>query len=353
MNTPEKGGRVNIRRIAEALQLSTATVSRALSAEYAHTVSEKQRIRIREMCDRLQYMPNINAIRTFRNRSDLIALLVPELCLSGNGPIDYNLSGVLGGVERTLSERGVYCSLVAVTPQFLEKREHLRFCRSKMFDGFLLWGMTEYETFVQELADENPPVVSIQGVRNNPGISNVNVNDYEGMSNLVRRVLEYGHRRIGVIPALESSQAGRERNRAVRDVLAEAGCRVLTAPQSGFDLQTGQQGFQALIERDSTLSCIICANDYVAAGVWLEAQKRGFHIPEQLSVTGADGLDFPVRIPLTGYLSPSFELGRVAAEMLLDRLDGRTSVPQQTLIPTTFLPGATLKDLSRPTAESR
>lgn len=349
MNSSEKNGRVNIRRIAAALQLSTATVSRALSPEYAHTVSEKQRRRILEMCDRLQYMPNINALRTFRNRSDLVALLVPEQCLNGNGPIDYNLSGVLGAVERSFSRRGIYCSLVAVTSQFLEKREHLRFCRGKMFDGFLLWGMTERETFVEELAAESPPVVSIQGIRNNPGISSVNADDYSGMLHLVRRVLACGHRRIGVIPALETSQAGRERNRAVRDALAETPCVVRFAPWSGFDTQTGQRGFRALIGQDDSLSCIICSNDYVAAGVWLEAQNRGIEIPEQLSVTGADGLDFPVRIPLTGYLSPSFELGLAAAQMLQERLDGKIDTPQQELIPTTFLPGATLKDLTNHT----
>lgn len=116
-------------------------------------------------------------------------------------------------IERTLSERGIYCSLIAVTPRFLAEKEYLRFCRSKMFDGFLLWDMTERETFVHELAEENPPVVSIQGVKNNPKLSGVNADDYRGMCDLVRRVLDCGHRRIGVIPALESSQAGRERNR--------------------------------------------------------------------------------------------------------------------------------------------
>ena len=60
---------------------------------------------------------------------------------------------------------------------------------------------------------------------------------------LVRRVLDCGHRRIGVIPALESSQAGRERNRAVRDVLEKAECRYLCSAVGGFDRQTGTEGF--------------------------------------------------------------------------------------------------------------
>ena len=80
--------RINIRRIAGMLRISTATVSRALSPELAHTVSEKQRARIREVCDRFQYMPNINTVRIFRNRSNLTALLVPEHCLSGHDSID-------------------------------------------------------------------------------------------------------------------------------------------------------------------------------------------------------------------------------------------------------------------------
>lgn len=335
--------RINIRRIAGMLRISTATVSRALSPELAHTVSEKQRARIREVCDRFQYMPNINTVRMFRNRSNLTALLVPEHCLSGHDSIDYNLAGVIGGIERTLSERGIYCSLVAVTPRFLAEKEYLRFCRSKMFDGFLLWGMTERETFVHELAEENPPVVSIQGVKNNPKLSGVNADDYRGMCDLVRRVLDCGHRRIGVIPALESSQAGRERNRAVRDVLEKAECRYLCSAVGGFDRQTGTEGFRELMRRDASISCIVCANDYVAAGVWLEACERGYEIPRRLSVTGADGLDFPGRIPLTGYLSPSFELGRLAAEMLLEHLDGRIAEPRQRVLETTFLPGATLR----------
>ncbi|MDR0932172.1 MAG: LacI family transcriptional regulator [Victivallales bacterium] len=341
---------INIKDIARIAEVSTATVSRALSSN-PEVVSEELRNRIYAVCDKYQYWSNINAARLQTKRSGQVALLVPGYCLHQRTEfdfIDYNLSGIIGGVEGFFSTCSIYVSLISMGDNFNKNKEYIRLYRSKMFDGFLLWGMTEADTFVHELAEEKAPVVSIQGVSREPRMSTINVDDFNAMRKLAKSVVEYGHTSIGYIPAWDSSAAGRERNLGFFQAMKELHLNPKIAKNSGFNIDNGLQGCIELLgegNRDR-LTCIVCANDYVARGVITGLDTLKLRLPDDISVTGADGIVIPGGIPLTTYISPSYDLGFTGAQMLLDRIENPSLPPERKILPARLFHGSSLRKLN-------
>jgi LacI family transcriptional regulator, repressor for deo operon, udp, cdd, tsx, nupC, and nupG len=88
------------------------------------------------------------------------------------------------------------------------------------------------------------------------------------------------------------------------------------------------------------------ANDLSAIGVIQAARKLGLKVPEQLSVTGADGLDLNGLLDLTTYISPSYEVGQQSVELLLKIISKQEHGTPQIRIPVEFVQGSTVSRIA-------
>ncbi len=337
---------VNIREIARKAGVSVASVSRALQDSPSNKISAELRQKILQICDEQQYYPNMHTVRMLKNRSNTIALLAPPECIhveSEYDYIDYNLAGVIGGVEKFLSSRSMYATIASMTENFIVNKEYLKFSRSKMVDGFIAWGLTSRDEFIHELIADGAPLVAVQGGFGKLGCSQVNTMDYEGMSQIVEYIVSHGHRRIAYIPALETSFCGVERNRGFADAMSLTGVvPFMITAETGFNIDVGYAAATSIFKEKTRPTCIVAANDYVALGVMKAAREFHLRIPEDLSLTGADGMMLPAQLQLTTYISPSFQLGAAAAEMLCRIIDKPAVPPENIRLPVRFVPGTTV-----------
>lgn len=91
---------------------------------------------------------------------------------------------------------------------------------------------------------------------------------------------------------------------------------------------------RALLSSEPRLTAVICGNDLLAFGALIEANVQGVSVPERLSITGIDDMEFAAELtpPLTTVAVPADEIGRRSADYLIDHLSDRT-VPSLTKIP--------------------
>ncbi len=338
--------KLNIRELAKIAGVSTATVSRALQDPPSGKVSESTRLRIIELCDELQYYPNAHTVRMLSRKANTVAFVFPASI--GNSDyslfrMDPNLEACIKGVEQYLTSRGIYLVLVSVTERFCETKEYLKIFRNKMIDGMLIWGWTKQDTYLYELIEENVPLVMIQTEAMDVDVDRVVATDYDGVQSVVEYVYKNGHRKIAVARPQTEGSAGAIRYEGIISTLKQHGVEpTYITEHCAFDVDGGYKAGCEIFDKSLDITCIIAANDLAAYGILEAAKKRDIQIPEDVSLTGADGLKQYGCRQLTTYISPSYHIGGRGAELLLDKIENFDQPPQRICLPTKFVEGETV-----------
>ncbi len=339
----------NIRQIAKLAGVSVATVSRVLNPPPGRRVTPELHDRIMRLCDECHYYPNMHTVRMFSHRAGTVALLAPAENMNADNP-DYNLSGVIYGAETGLAEEALSLTLVAVTDRFVKDKEYLKLIRGKMVDGLLVWGWYPEQEFLGELLAEGLPVVMVSGDIPPHAPPRVEYQNYEGMRTIINQVLAHGHREIAVASPAQTYYAGRERLRGINDALRDAGVTpVFRSKIPELNYEMGIIAGKEILEHcGNRISCIVAGNDDAAFGIAKVLLERGVRIPEDISITGADGIFIRRQIQqMTSFRSPSFEMGRTGSKLLIDILEGQTPSGAPLRLPVELIPGDTLADRNR------
>jgi len=341
---------INIRKIAEIAGVSVATVSRVLNPSKGRRVAPELHDRIMQICDKYHYYPNMHTVRMFSRSAGTVALLAPADCMYQfihSGGFDHNLAGVICGAENGLSEASLYLTLVAVTDKFVADKEYLKLSRGKMVDGIIVWGWYREQGFLNELLQEDLPVIMASGDIHPASPPRIEYQDYEGMKMVVEYVIAQGHRKLAIATPGQSCYAGRERLRGFNDALEAAGIvPVYRTKRSELSYEFGIAAGNEILEhcKAGEVTCIIAGNDYAAFGVAKAVRERRLRIPEDISITGADGVFVHGQIQqMTSFRSPSFDMGRTAAELLanmVNEVDQPVKSPVR--LPVELIPGDTV-----------
>lgn len=179
-------------------------------------------------------------------------------------------------------------------------------------------------TLIDELSRQRIPVVFYDVGLPRRNITNIRVDYRGGMQKLTSYLYNLGHRRVGYVGHHVSLGPIRERLQAVRDAAARyADLRVETASEADT-LEGGRRAARSLLERNPSLTALICVNDLMAVGALRELRMQGRRVPEDVSVTGFDNVTlaqfcFPA---LTSVDIPRDQIGRTICECLTSGDDG-------------------------------
>ncbi len=148
-----------IRELARHVGLSTCTVSRVLNHRSGELpIPEKTQERIREAARALNYVPNVNAQRFFKRRSNVIGLLVPPQEEMGHNAFnDTHFVEILSGIEKALCRTGYNLLLLFNRPEFQENNHYAGLFQSGFLDGLLIWGVHRSDRYWNELAALSGP----------------------------------------------------------------------------------------------------------------------------------------------------------------------------------------------------
>ncbi len=313
----QKPAVVTLKAVAQHLGLTPGTVSAVLNdSPSARSIPEETKNRIRTAAKDLNYRPNFFA-RTLRNkRTYTIGVIAEEIGDSYSSPI-------ISGIEQFLRQRDYFFLTVVHRHDVALLSRYAQLLSERGVEGIIT-----VDTTVQEAP--SLPTVAIAGHRKMKGITNV-VLDHEKAAVLaLGHLKKLGHERIAFMKGNPISSDSSDRWEAICRVAAQMGIKVdpdLTI-QIDADDPTPRLGYpvaKQLLARQKPFTALFAYNDISAIGAIRAIQEQGLRVPQDISVMGFDD------IPGANFYSPSLttvrqplsRMGEVAAQTLLDRIEGK------------------------------
>ncbi len=335
-----------IKQIAERCGVSMSTVSKALNG--AKDVSRSTVERIRQTAEEMGYMPSAAARTVKTGRSYCFGVLLPR-SVSSTMPHEF-FTRIIVGFDARASEMGY--DLTSVNDHFgkqkLSLAEHARY---RNCDGVLIVGGNDNDnSIVPEMIDTGIPVVCIDFTT--AGCGSVSSDNKQGMRELTRHIIGFGHRKIAYIYG-HDTPVTRTRIKTFLATCAEAGIEIpeeYLIPGLYHDPETSEKFTRQLLELPDPPTCIIYPDDLACIGGMNELERQGLSIPKDISIAAYDGLIFSQAFhpKLTTLRQNANAIGRCAAEELVRAVEERDTYDfRQIMIPGILLPGETVGPIQK------
>lgn len=319
---------VTLHEIAKAAGCSVSTVSRALN-DSDHPVNAETRERILAIASELGYRPNVTARGLKMDRTFTIGLIVYNIA-SPFTPV------LIRGIQEYLKQNDYFSVIISTDwdPELESEAVHQLISRS--IDGVIFVESWREETnLTLDLAGK--PYVFVYRLFDGSYANSVLVDDHYGARLAVEHLINLGHRRIAYISGPHDWDASKDRLAGYLDVLAQYGIPYDPAlvEEGTWEVQSGYPAVKKFLALRDRPTAIFAANDLMALGAIYAIQDEGLSVPEDVAVVGYDDRDFAcfTKPTITTIRSPSFEMGRLAAEMLLNRLENQVELENPIRVP--------------------
>ncbi len=333
---------ITIRDVAEAAGVSTATVSRALRG-LPH-VDAETRARVEQVAREMDYVVSPSASRLASGRTGTVALIAPFLAR-------WFFSTVLSGVEGVLQNASIDLLVFEVgDPAVAAARMPAERRLRGRVDGLLVVSLPSEESSVAEILGLGLPVSLIGATA--PGVPSVSIDDVAAARTATQHLINVGHERIGIIsgqPDPSGFTPANDRRRGYLEAMSIAGFHAdPTLVEYGyFTVAGGEQAMTSLLARPQPPTAVFAVSDEMAFGAIRALQRHGLRPGIDVAIVGIDGHDLSELLDLTTVAQPVRELGRMAAERLLNQLRvpaaERAAKAETTVVPTTlFVRGSTV-----------
>lgn len=312
---------ITMKDIAKALNVSVATVSRALKD--SPRISFLQRERIKDYANKHNFSPNLIAesLRHSKLRpSKIIGVIVPEFT-------HYYFSSILSGIEEEATLRG-YRIMVAKSGEQFERESNI--CKSfyeNKVCGIIVSQAKDtisYEHF-RSLINNGVPIVFYDRICTGINTSRVVVDDYMGAFTAVTHLIDSGCKRIAYYGSPMQMEISKNRFNGYKDALLKKGMPVLEKNIVICDnREEAERITPEILKRDDRPDAFFAVNDDTAIGILYTAKRMGFNIPQEVSVCGftngqrASTCDPPLTtVEQRGHL-----VGKEAANILIGHVEG-------------------------------
>ena len=317
---------MTLRDVARVAGVHPATVSRALNEETRALVNAETAQRVLKAAEELGYQPNPIARGLKTNRSYTIGVLIPDL----TNPL---FPPILRGIEDRLETAG-YTPLIANTDNDPE-RELLdsQTMRARQVDGIIAATARRDHRLHDALLAAGVELVLVNRRQDELPVSSATADDRLGMRLSVEHLISLGHTRIAHVAGPLDYSTGLDRHESFHRTMDEAGLEVdpgLVLVAEAFSEAEGARLCEQLMDEGREFTAVAAANDLLALGCYDVFATRGVRCPEQVSVVGFNDMPFADRFqpPLTTIHIPHYEIGKAAAQLMLERLQDGDSPPR-------------------------
>lgn len=331
----------SMKDISIACGVSIATVSKALNGQ--KDIGEETKQLIRRTAKEMGYFPNSSARALKMNKTYNLGVLFIDEARSGLTH-DYFIS-ILENFKVTAERYGYDITFINGSKQRKDGMSYLDCCRYRGVDGVVIACINFDEEEVDELIRSELPIVTIDHLYNNK--SSIISDNVKGIKDLVTYIHECGHRRLAFIHGAEKSAVTLARLSSFYKTSEELG---LVIPEEYIkeapyrDTDTTAEATKELLDLKEPPTCIMFPDDFASIGGINAIKARGLSIPQDISVTGYDGINIAHYISprLTTLMQDTKSMGRMAAEKLIEKIEK----PKTTLIEHIMIQGALEKGAS-------
>ena len=276
------------------------------------------------MAEKLGYHPNSIAKNLKSQKTYTLGVIVPLI------ENDF-FSAVISGVEEVAYGRG-FNTIVCQSNENTEREAiHVKTLTSNRVAGVLVSvsKTTTSGAHFRPLQKQGIPLVFFDRFCEDIEADKVVVDDYDGATQAVRHLVHCGYKRIAHLAGSTNTSIGRDRCRGYVDELKRNGIEI--DPEmivyGGFQERDGVSAFRTLLSRDRMPDAIFAVNDPVAIGAYKEIKLKNLKIPQDIALAGFgdNTLSSYLDPPLTTVMQSPYKMGKIAADMLLRRIENSES----------------------------
>ena len=299
-----------IKDIANRLGVSVSTVSKGLNG--ASDISDELRQMVLDTAVEMGY--STKRSKKVENRK--LCIFIENMNYETIDEFGYD---IVLGFKQNAFRRKWDVDILPITPAFQEEEKYDTFLLKNGYCGAFLMGLALHDSWIKQLENTTMPTVLLDNfISGNPNVCYLGTDSYEGIAMAVNHLVNLGHKNIAFLNGSLYSLVSDQRQEAFESAMAAASLPVqkdLTA--YGYYVSDSAKyhvpGFLA-----AGATAVVCGNDLIAKGVIDECTKRGFRVPEDVSVVGFDDISIAATFdpPLTTIRQERNELGRCAYDIL-------------------------------------
>jgi DNA-binding LacI/PurR family transcriptional regulator len=320
-------GHVNLRMLAEHLELSQTTVSLVLNnSPSAKSIPQDTRDRVTEAAERLNYRPNYFARSLRQSKSMSVGVLAPDLS-------EGYFTRVMSGVVQELSAANYFYFTACHDWKRDLIEQYPRMLVERAVDGFLLLNTPA------EQIEVPVPVVAISAHSTVENVTNIVLDHHLAVEQALTHLYALGHRRIAFMRGPRAIPDSEYRWDSIEQVAREFSLKidpalVIRIDAAGWSMkdgyhpmapEIGYKPMQGLLEKSRDFTAIFCFNDIAAIGAIRALKDAGLNVPGDVSVVGFDDIQSAAYSTpsLTTVRQPLTEMGKRGAQVLLERIADR------------------------------
>ena len=322
---------MTLEKIAAIAKVSRSTVSRVINDD--PDVSEKTRIRVKQVIEQINYQPNRIARSLAGGRTGVIGLMVPmRVSALFTDPF---FSIIIQGVCSACNRLDRYVMLWLGEPEY-ERRTVRPFLQNHILDGVIIASMLIDDPVLEALIEGDLPFILIGRYPVNSDVSYVDVDNQNAAFEMVSHLVRIGYRRIAMITGPLNMIAGYDRLEGYKNAMRAYGLPVDEGmiAKGDFTEQGGYFAMQQLLPRKPEV--VFAASDTMAFGALRAIKDAGLKVPEDMGIVGFDDMPFAINTdpPLTTIRQPIQRSGEIAAQTLIDMIDHPNTAHHHIILPT-------------------
>lgn len=323
-----------IKQIAQKAGVSYSTVSRALNGKRG--VRPESRELILKIAKEMNYFPHSSAKALVKNRVGVIGVVIPRTSeFAFQNPF---YSHILLGFSQVANQNN-YKLMLSIN----SRESYASLYHRRLVDGILVVANRTDDERIPELVEMNIPAVAVPGypADSDIDITEVNSENYQSVHRAVSYLISLRHRKIAFILGKSNSYYTIERLKAYCDALAEHDLPVRKEylAESDFSKTDAYRLMGNLLDLPEPPSAVICINDSVTPGALHQIKSRGLRAPQDISVVAigcSDNFEL-YDPPLTTIRTQVVEVGRAAAQCLIDIIEKGSCPDRRIVIPSDLI----------------
>lgn len=304
-----------IKDVAKLAGVSPATVSRVVNG--LPYVADDVRQRVQTAIRELDYHPNRVAQRLRAEKSHLVGVILSDI----KNPF-YTMA--LDGLEQVLSQQNL--SVLVCNSNLNEKKENdfISLMLAEDVAGLIISPVNEQSGALTDAAKNGLPIVAIDRRMSSPKIDAVLADNQRGAYVAIQHFNRLGHQRIGIVSGPQHLTSGRERYVGFLQAMQEGGLTVDPAlvKFGDYQVESGYALTREVLASAQLPIALFVANNLMTIGALNAIHELGYRIPDEVAVIGFDDLPWAISLnpPLTTVAQPALDIGKTAAELLVNRL---------------------------------
>lgn len=311
---------VNIKKLAQMLNLSISTISKALRDSY--DISQETKDKVIQLARELNYQPNLHASSLRKNKSKTIAVIVPEIA-------NNYFALAINGIESIAEEKGYHVLIYLTHEDAVKEIKYTRHLHSGRVDGVLisLSSTTTDYSHLYELQEKKIPIIFFDRVCEDFNTIKVTTDDIASSRLATQHLIDKGCKKIAHLAISGHLSIGQKRLAGYRQALSENGLPFKDSQVVECTNDNGRD-FELIRELMLRENCdgLFAAVERYAISAYDVCQHLQLAIPKQVKIIGFSNLQTAALLnpSLTTITQPAFDIGKEAASLLFRALEKKS-----------------------------